>query len=154
MQGSVMSSFVSATAGVPQGAVLSPLLFVVYINDLANSCMLRMMIAMFADDVAAWPDVITMNVKSQYSVMRSFLVFVSQWSEIWKLEFSINKTKLIDFTHKRYLYEPKPPLVLCGSVLTQDDVMKYLGVGYNQDGSNDAHFDDVFRKARQTALHA
>jgi len=150
-QGSLASQFVPATAGVPQGAVLSPLLFIIYINDLAIlPPILRMTLAMFADDVAAWPSVINLHIRSQVKQMRLFLKYVSEWSEKWKLEFSLSKSNLVTFTRKRFLYAHSP-LRLCSSPLSSVSSYKYLGVHMDDDGRSNTHVDAIFAKAKHTA---
>jgi hypothetical protein len=149
-QGSLSSRRVPATAGVPQGAVLSPLLFIIFINDLALIPDLQMSLAMFADDVAAWPTVLTMNVRSQFKQMRLFLQHVSKWSMLWGLEFSFSKTNIVTFTRKRTQYKHKP-LRLCNKPLSYVSSYKYLGIHLDVKGGSSTHIKALLAKSRHTA---
>ena len=77
-------------SGVPQGSVLGPLLFILYVNDIPDLILSNM--RMFADDTKI------------YSVIRNFddclrlqkdLDQLSQWSRIWLLQFNVAKCKIM-----------------------------------------------------------
>src|SRR3954469_12262241 len=73
------------SAGVPQGAVLSPFLFLVYINDVVqlaeeSGCE----IALFADDIVVWPK--SCNSEGDAAV-QGFLDKLGPWAKQWKVLF-------------------------------------------------------------------
>ena len=76
-------------AGVPQGSVLGPLLFLIYINDLRENVLSTM--ELFADDSSLFTHVIDVN-HSQY-VLESDLKTISEWGHQWKMVFNPDITK-------------------------------------------------------------
>ena len=93
------SSFLPVKAGVPQGSVLGPLLFLLYINDICDN--LRSSTRLFADDssiIATYPDIPTLvNVN-----VNADLVNLSKWSSDCLVTFNPNKM----FFYKQTIYSP------------------------------------------------
>ena len=73
----VHSSYVEVTSGVPQGSVLGPMLFLLYINDINNAIIFH--IKLFADD-----SVLYRNIHSQNDqvILQNDLDTISSWAEI------------------------------------------------------------------------
>lgn len=151
-QGDTFSDWVSAEAGVPQGCVLSPLLFAIFINDL-DSDSLSVVLSLFADDAAAWPRVKSgQHFDNQRNLVQAFLDHVDQWSRRWGLDFSFDKSQLLIFATKQ-LSPPSPsrPLSLGAHPVVIANSYKYLGLTFQRNGRWHQHFDALVAKLRLTA---
>ncbi len=85
--------------GTPQGSVISPLLFIIMINDVFATIGENINKSLFADDGALW--LRGRNVEYIVNKMQTVLISVEKWSYKWGLTFSVDKTKYIFFTNKR-----------------------------------------------------
>ena len=84
------------SSGVPQGSILGPLLFLLYINDLP-SCVKSSKVALFADDTKLYINV--NNIQDCHN-LQGDLDSVMRWSETWKMNFNIKKCKILTITTK------------------------------------------------------
>ena len=80
------SNWAMVTSGVPQGSVLGPLLFLLYVNDIPASVSCK--IKLFADDTKIW-NIIKTQCDSQF--LQSNLDLLCKWSHEWLLRFNIDK---------------------------------------------------------------
>ena len=90
------SSWRSISAGVPQGSVLGPLLFLVYINDLTEN--IKSQMRLFADDSSIFT--LVKNVIDTHEQLVKDLETVSTWGHQWKMVFnptSLNKLWKLSF---------------------------------------------------------
>jgi hypothetical protein len=86
------SEWINVLSGVPQGSVLGPLLFVIYINDIDHSVINRLL--KFADDTKVY-GVVSSN--EQIDSLRADLVSLGKWSEDWLMLFNVEKCKVMHF---------------------------------------------------------
>ena len=92
-----VSEWSSVTAGVPQGSVLGPLLFLIYINDIVNTvshCEIRM----FADDTCLFLEVDDRDAAA--ALINEDLNSIYKWSKSWLIQFSPPKTKSLTISNK------------------------------------------------------
>ena len=90
MVNGIKSSWREVTSGIPQGSVLGPLLFVVYINDLPDC--VTSSIYLFADDTKLFREV---NTPEDAELFQADLDQLVQWSEDWLLRFHPDKCKIM-----------------------------------------------------------
>ena len=86
------SSYLSISCGVPQGSILCPLLFLIYVNDIANACN-NSTPYLFADDT----NMIGFGRKGTVNFMQSDLSRVSDWMSHNKLSLNVEKSSAISF---------------------------------------------------------
>ena len=89
----VSSEFVPVTSCVPQGSILGSLLFLRFINDMPD-CAEHSILSLFADDVKCFR---TSNVDNCERLQHD-LNSLYEWSQVLKLNFNVNKCKVIYFT--------------------------------------------------------
>jgi hypothetical protein len=148
------SEWFPATAGVPQGCVLSPLLFAIYINDLDDQQLssLHLTLALFADDGAGWPQHHHhQSYLSQFRILRDFVSLVEDWSNEWELEFSASKSQILLFDNKSHMRVPHHPITLDSHNIELVDHYKYLGLIFQSDGRWNMQFDSIVTKVKHTA---
>ena len=83
------SSWRPVKAGVPQGSILGPLLFLVYINDLPNE--LKSSVNLFADDTSLFTIVKDKNKSA--NTLNNNLFLISKWAYYWKMLFNTDPSK-------------------------------------------------------------
>ena len=86
------SSWISVLSGIPQGSVLGPILFVLFINDLpdvVNSC-----IQLFADDAKIF-DSVHLREEQSGTRLQNDIDSLFEWSEKWQLPFNTSKCKVL-----------------------------------------------------------
>ena len=113
------SDWLQVSSGVPQGSVLGPLLFLIYINDLDRG--ITSNISKFADDTKLGGKALT---NGDCEVMQQDLDNLSSWSEKWLLKFNKDKCKVmhIGYNNEKQIYK------LQGQNLLKVDEEKDLGV--------------------------
>ena len=91
------SDWAIVTSGVPQGTVLGPLLFLIYVNDLA-SIVKHSTVKMFADDVLLYAPA---NTLKECSSLQNDLTAISSWASRWQLKLNPTKCEALMITNKR-----------------------------------------------------
>ena len=91
-----LSDKISLIAGAPQGSVLSPLLFLIYVNDLPNPHHRQNSKSQFADDTALWAA--SGNVQFAAKLLRKNLRKLRKWCTKWRIKLTPEKTKVIIFS--------------------------------------------------------
>lgn len=86
--GGSQSEWSNVTSGIPQGSVLGPTLFLIYINDLPD--VVRCMVKLFADDTKLYAVV---NNQQQAEELQTDLINMCKWSEDWQIDFNLGKCK-------------------------------------------------------------
>jgi len=123
---SVLSSAINVTCGVPQGSILGPLLFIIYVNDLPN-CMQLCKIALYADDTIIY--FAARNVQAIEQAIQSDSARLSQWFAANKLSLNPTKCKtMLVGSSRANDINTELDITLAGTTLDQVDKFKYLGV--------------------------
>ena len=138
------SQWASISAGVPQGSVLGPLFFLVYINDLVDNigCDVRM----FADDTSLFSTVNEENKSADE--LQSDLEKVRLWAWQWRMHFNVDKTEEVVFSHKKFK-QTHPPLYLGPEVIATTPEHKHLGVTLDSKLNFESHIREAIIKARR-----
>jgi hypothetical protein len=79
-------------SGVPQGSVIGPLLFIIYVNDLIN--MLSVHVKGFADDLQL---ISVNNSEDQHQILQDNFDSIFEWTQQWQLHLNIKKCKVMHF---------------------------------------------------------
>ena len=136
------SKWAAITRGVPQGSILGPLLFVIFVNDLPNvvkSCKIHL----YADDTTIYS---SHKLKSEVEkFLNTDLQNISQWIEDNNLKMNIKKTQFISLTNSKKT--GKINIQLKGESIKETDSIKYLGVTVDRDLKWNSHISGVKKKA-------
>ena len=130
------SSEVPVTSGVPQGSVLRPLLFLLYINDLPQN--IQSQVRLFADDTAVY---LTVNSPQYANTLQADLDTLQEWEQTWDMEFNPGKCQVLHISNSN------DPLLsqytLHGQVLESTDSAKYLGINISKTLNWNYHINEI-----------
>jgi len=111
---------------VPQGSVLGPLLFILYINDIIEVCPVGCNIKMFADDTLIYVSGES-NADLEVKLNTAFNV-IESWMNMNKLKMNARKTKYMIRSIRKELRGNTIVKCLDGTEIELVETMKYLGI--------------------------
>ena len=141
------SAWGTISAGVPQGSILGPLLFLVYINDLTDG--LRCNVKLFADDTSIFT-----VVHDPYTAaldMNHDLNLIKLWALNWRMSFNPDPNKQaveVTFSKKRIPMN-HPPIFLNDVPVKYVQEQKHLGIILDPNLSFTSHIKSIISKSRQ-----
>lgn len=141
------SSWLPVTSGIPQGSVLGPLLFSLYINDIHYGMTQGTKVNLFADDSIVYREIRT---REDCLILQSDLDVLSQWSDTWLLKFNVSKCAHMRISRRLNGHMPTVPIVrysLCGEHLPHSQAEKYLGVTIQSNLKFDQHIRSVILRS-------
>jgi ribonuclease P/MRP protein subunit RPP40 len=127
---------------VPQGSVLGPILFLVFINDIETVCNGNFNLQLFADDAKLYS-----RINHQSNSLRLSLDNLCAWANQWQLTINISKCCVLHTAPKNY--ESRRNYFINGVLIPSRSSYVDLGVSINQDVSFDTRICNVVSKARQ-----
>ncbi len=138
------SSWSSVNAGVPQGSILGPLLFLIYINDIVDE--IQSNIRLFADDTSLY--IIVDTPLSSSTRLNQDLDTIHRWSKKWLVNFNPAQTETMLFSRK--MNKPQhPDLYMNAQTLNTFSEHKHLGLTLSDDGKWGPHISSYLNKAWQ-----
>ena len=129
-------------SGVPQGTVLGPLFFLVYINDISEGLSKGTKLKLFADDSLLYRVIRTIQ---DSLTLQNDLKLLQAWEKKWKMEFHPKKCQLVRITNKRKKIEFN--YKIHGIVIEETESAKYLGIVIDSSLKWKQHYQEIRRKA-------
>lgn len=141
------SEYTEVSAGVPQGSVLGPLLFLIYINDLEVD--IKSKVKFFADDTMLYS--VVHDPITSAKDLNDDLEKIRKWAYQWKMQFNPDPTKQavkIIFSCKKKR-QNHPPLFFGGNPVVEEHSQKHLGLTLHNSLSFKLHIHEKIAKAKK-----
>ena len=136
------SSWASVNAGVPQGSMLVPLLFLVYINDIVEA--INSTIRLFADDTSLY--FIVDNPTDAAEKINSDMEEIHQWASKWLVTFNPSKSESLLFSRKHNRTHHSP-IYMNQQPINEVNLHKHLGITFSSDCKWHDHILELKTKA-------
>ena len=144
----IRSSEKIITCGVPQGSILGPLLFLIYINDLSNSTN-KLSTILFADDTNLFCS--GKDIHELELTVNTELTHIQEWLTLNQLTLNIKKSNFIIFKSNKKRLKRQLHLQLSGNELKRVEESKFLGVVIDQHLTWKKHIEYVTKKIVRTS---
>ena len=146
--GNILSEIKYMENGTPQGSPLSPILFLVAINDLPSILNKETNCSLFADDCAIYCSNFNYKLQRSKSQLQSDLIKIQSWCETWGFKISIDKTTSVLFTGNPKLKRDMS-LQLNGNEINIAGSAKFLGVIFDERLNFKEHIDAIYIKCQR-----
>jgi hypothetical protein len=145
----VVSEWERIKHGVPQGSVLGPLLFLLYINDLPKAVASTTIPILFADDTS-----LLITSPNTYELQTEFTSSLSQlnkWFQQNSLILNVSKTYFLLY-HNKNQNKTDLPILLDNKLITRSNQIKFLGLTINDSMSWTSHIDTILPRLSSACL--
>jgi hypothetical protein len=138
--GKSFSGRVDVISGVPQGSVLGPLLFLVYINDVVNIFSSKVQVKLFADDVKIY---VIIDDIDDCELLQASIDKLAAWAELWQLKIYLSKSACLHIGSNKFKYN----YCINNSQLGSHNSIADLGVMIDNKLKFSAHINNIVIKA-------
>lgn len=138
------SSLCDVVSGVPQGSVLGPLLFIIFINDISTICEDSVSMKLFADDAKLYTELRINDNSLQLSLNR-----LASWCSDWQLTININKCCVLSINKSLNSNSAYSNYCINGTVLNSTKDVLDLGITINCSLDFKSHICNIVSKALQ-----
>ena len=135
-----LSSWITIKAGVPQGSIMGPILFLIYTNDLPSE--IQSIIKMFADDTILGATGKTSDECS--NILQPNIDQLAAWAKKWKIKLNPSKTKCLTISRKKNMYSP---LILNNRIVEEVKHHCHLGLRLQDNGKWKIQIDHMISRA-------
>ncbi|MEW8544656.1 MAG: reverse transcriptase domain-containing protein [Candidatus Thiodiazotropha sp.] len=132
--------------GLPQGSVLSPLLFNLYIADIYEHVTGQKV--KFADDGTVWRS--GQDLESLAQELQKDLAEISQWVRKWRMKVNVDKTEYCIFSREQTVLNGSCDIKMTNQVLKRSRSPKLLGVTFDEKLTFSEHIKNVELRAQKT----
>lgn len=130
-------------SGVPQGSVVGPLLFLIYVNDIHLN--IHSTVRLYADDMVLYRQITCLD---DSVILQNDLLSLCDWCNRWQMEINVSKTKCMSLTRSKRIITSD--YTVEGVQLDRVTVYKYLGVHICNDLSWKYHIEQTCCAALRT----
>ena len=139
----ILSTHKTIVCGVPQGSILGPLLFLIYVNDISN-CSSLLKIILFADDTSLFSSGKDLNKLIQ--ITNQELSVIATWFKSNKLSLNLKNTKCIIFCARNKYYTKTTDIKIDNKLIEQVSSITFLGVHIHENLDWKPHINSVSLK--------
>ena len=139
------SSYKPVISGVPQGSVLGPLLFLLFVNDITDYFTNNISIKLFADDIKICMEI---NTTSDVEVFQSGIDCIADWANKWQLKLASAKCQFVRVGLRKC---NGVQYSLSGSILPRSTAVTDLGIKVDSTLTFSNHIDYIVSKAKLRA---
>ena len=144
----VISQEVSLISGVPQGSVLGPVLFIIYVNDIVKQQPIGAISKLYADDLKSYTVVHDSADLKDIKLFVDTLAHINEWSLDWQLPVAGHKCQWMLFSNKNTLVDHRGLFCLGPDVLAETTETIDLGLLFTKTLSFQKHIVGVCSKAK------
>ena len=141
------SNHLDVVCGVPQGSVLGPLLFLIYINDLPNSSD-KLSYYLFADDTNIYFE--SDSLSQLQKIVNKELKQVKKWLDANKLALNVDKTNFVIFHSTNKSLDEAINIKIGKELVKQAKYVKFLGVLLDENLTWKYHLSELSKKLART----
>ena len=141
------SHIVHLHAGTPQGSPLSPLIYIMYVNDYPGSLSEICSLSQFADDTALWTQAFTKAIATRK--LQRALNSLEGWCRQWRVKLNGEKSHLLFITRSNEKDNENYSLHLFDDIVRPVESAKFLGVEIDSKLSFKRHVESICNRSRK-----